>query len=335
VESALEKAQEVINDQYITIQDLQFQVTSVLEGIRILNDRVEEYDKRFDAVQESMQIFYSEVQAENNKRNNVVIQALDTMYEKIAGEVTAKTDSPISPAIPQFGSPRLDTRPQFANNGSGSPVNSNQFNAINLQLENQAKMIRNIHGQLSTLQNSIAAVQHQAANNIPPLVQSFCDDVSSHMAGYQRDQALAVERIRGLGNTITTMNGSMAKHVANSDNNFRETAMHMDSVKKRFAEHRKQLDNLITAWRETMLTTDELTVKFESLKEFLSVKVVPTIGKWSKVVPGLIEGNLGNVDVNQSSIGSTTNPTTTTGDKGGRNVSTQDGDGGANNPIEL
>jgi predicted nucleic acid-binding Zn-ribbon protein len=218
-------------------------------------------------------------------------------------------------------------------------VIANQFSAINLQLENQAKMIRNIHTQLSTLQNAIAAVQHQAANNIPPRVQTFCDEVSNHMAAYQREQGLAAERIRGLGNTLTTITGNVQKHVANSDNNFRETAMHMDSVKKRFAEHRKQLDNLITAWRETMLTTDELTVKFESLKEFLSVKVVPTIGKWSKVVPGLIEGNIGDAGgapiVQQSSIGSTANPTTMTRDTGSRNVSTRDGDGGANNPIEL
>jgi hypothetical protein len=66
--------------------------------------------------------------------------------------------------------------------------------------------------------------------------------------------------------------------------------MHMESVKKRFAEHRKQLDNLITAWRETMTTTDQLNTKYEYLKDFLSKKVIPTVSQIQNSLPSLTAG---------------------------------------------
>src|SRR5947207_6680157 len=99
-----------------------------MDGIRILNERIEEYDKRFDAIQQSTQKFFVEVQAETSRRDTVICQALDNMHEKIISEVAAKFDHPNSPntfASPKIMSPRTP-----------SALNPGAIVQINNQLDN-------------------------------------------------------------------------------------------------------------------------------------------------------------------------------------------------------
>jgi chromosome segregation ATPase len=339
---ALERAQEVVNDQYVTIHELQLQLASVLEGIRILNERVEEYDKRIDGVQESTQKFFAEVQAENGRRNNVVIQTLDSMYDKIASEPPPKLDSPMSPTVGQFGSPHLGQVQGFPQNNTAGPINPNQLHQINMQLEKHTKFSLDLNARVHNLQQAFTTFQQQLLNNpiIPLQVQNFCDDVSSHLNRYQLAQNDILERLRLIDLSSSTVSIRIQNHINNSDNNFRETAMHMDSVKKRFAEHRKQLDNLITACRETITTTDSLNVKYESLRKFMGSSVVPALEKLQKGLPGLAEGNTGDTDGILAVIQNDAGPVAirqiaNKSPVDRRAMQDAGGDGGANNPIEL
>ena len=332
----------MINDQYVTIHDVQLQLSSVLEGIRVLNERVEEYDHRLEGVQESTQKFFTEAQAENNRRSTVICQAFDTLHDKVISEISTKLEHPVSPASAPYNSPHLESPriPLPLTFPPNAGLNLNQLTThigqMNAQLENQAKLINDLHVRINNHQQQFAAAQ-RINSDLPSRVSQFCDEVSSHLQSYQRDQVLLSERFKNLEFTVGGISQTLAKHTQNTDNNFRETAMHMDSVKKRFAEHRKQLDNLITAWRETMTTTDQLNGKFESLKDFLSTKVVPTIAKIHQSLPNLMEGvQPPNRSTASPRNNTSSNPTTTTAQQPGssdRRASVSGG--GARDPIEL
>jgi hypothetical protein len=270
---------------------MQVRLDSVLEGIRILNGRIEEYDKRIEGVQQSTNQFLSEVQAENNRRQTIICQALDSLHDKVTSEVSTKIDtihtrSPTSVSgrySPNIESPRTTFQPFF-------PTNSTH-NAIQLppQFENQAKIIDGLVVRFNTLQEQFLNFQNLNAN-LPARVSQFCDEITQHLRTYQAEQGLIKEKLKTLDVNYTTLGLTLNKHTQNTDSNFRETAMHMESVKKRFAEHRKQLDNLITAWRETMTTTDQLNTKYEYLKDFLSKKVIPTVSQIQDSLPSLTAG---------------------------------------------
>jgi cell division septation protein DedD len=270
-----------LNEHYARIHDIQTEGAAVLEGIRILNARVEEYDKRIDALQEATDKFFSQVQAETTQRDTVISQALDALHEKFLTEVSAKLENPNSPnafASPQVMSPRLPFLP------TPSPANSGVLSQINAQLDNQAKLINDLHARVRTVHAEVLATQ-SANTGLQTRVAQFCDEVSTRLSVYQRDQATVGTKVQAAELATRTIHAPLARHVANTENNFKETAVFMDTVKRRFGEHRKQLDNLITASTETMASTDQLTGKFESLKEFISNRIVPTIAKMQQSLP--------------------------------------------------
>jgi len=314
-------------------------MNSILEGIRILNERIEEYDKRIEGVQESTKKFFTEVEAESNRRQNVIVQAFDSLHDKVVSEMNARveTQNPISPASvsgrftpPRMDSPRSTIQPTFGMQGN---VNVNQ---MQMQLDNQAKLINDIHVRYNTLQQQFASFQN-INSSLPARVSQFLDEVTNRLAIFQREQVMFNDQIKTMEFALNN-NFAMAltQHVQSTENNFHETALHMESVKKRFAEHRRMLDNLIVAWRETVTTTDQLNGKFESLKDFLSVKVIPSIKRVHTALPTLMEGI-------PPPTRSTVSPNTTTPDitvmqnptTDQRRKSDSAGGGGASDPIEL
>jgi cell division septum initiation protein DivIVA len=337
MESALEKAQEVMNDQYVIIHDLQLQVNAVLEGVRILNERVEEYDKRIENLQTSTDKFFTEVQAENGRQNTILCQTLDKMHDKLTSEMASKLGEkpPSSPVSAQFGSPRVDPpRTGFA---PPSPTNIN----IAGQLETQAKAIldlqahfQKIHPQLINQQRAMSQLAH-----LPASVQKFCDEVSARIRTYQADQNAFTTQVKALDVNLQGLGMSVNQHISDADHNFAETAIHMDTVKKRFAEHRKQLDNLITAWRDTLTTIEQLSSKYEFLKEFLSTKMVPTIVQVQKAFPELFVASADDTTNRNMNTEATTQnrllPAATDGDRNVLMSGRGNGGGGAFNPIEL
>ena len=282
-----------MNDQYVTIRDLQFQINTTLEGVRILNEHIEEYDKRLENLQTATDKFFTEVQEENKRRITVIVESFDNMNNKIT-EVSAKLEhitssssgsalAPLNLASTRPTSPKSPFPPTFAS------FNQNALSSINHQLEAQAKL----HNErLNSLANQVLNHQHLITRviNLPQQVQQYCDDVSSRLAAYQLDHGQLLQRIEQHDANLKNLHEAFATHLRNSDNNFKETAIHMQSVKLRFSEHRKQLDNLITAWRETMSITDNLSGKYESLKDFLGTRVFPTIARIQKSLPESVEG---------------------------------------------
>jgi ABC-type transporter Mla subunit MlaD len=344
IEAALEKAQEVINDQYVTMHELQLQVSSTLEGIRILNERVEEYDKRIEGVQGSTEQFFAEVQAENNRRNTIICQAFDSMQERISAEISTKLEAPLSPVSAPFtspnanvGSPHIGFPVALPNSASPNPGTS-AITTVITQVEAQGKLISDIHLQLGQLQTDLVSFNHHANVTLPNRVQQYCNDVSSRLHTYQRDQLSLSDQANrteaNLGNTTL----GLQRHTTNTENNFKETAMHMDAVKKRFAEHRRHLDNLITAWQETLTTIDQLNGKYDSLKEFLSAKIVPTFTKIHKALPEILEANNPSNGTAINKTAEVENPKTQASapqPDERRPPQEGDGGGGANDPIEL
>lgn len=336
----------MINDQYVTIQDIQLQVNSVIEGVRILNEHIEEYDKRLDGVQASTDKFFNEVQAENGKRNTIICQTLDTMYDKIATEISAKFDSPISPASASFGdSPRMGFQAAFPNNNI---INNNNvphvapvaLATVNQQLDNHAKLVNDLQIRVNQQQTQLMNYQHHANTVLPGRVQMFCDDVSSRLKVYQTDQSTLLEQIRQLEAALGNTQMALQKHVANSDNNFKETAIHMDSVKKRFAEHRKQLETLITAVKDIAPKTDQLIDKYEKVKDYLSIRILQRIVDIENAFPDVFGSNNNDTQgamtgvLNGSTERGSVAPTAPVLPPQEREMS-QDGGGGAHDPIEL
>jgi hypothetical protein len=345
MEAALEKAQEVINDQYVTMHELQLQVNSVLEGIRILNEHIEDYDKRIDGVQGSTERFFAEVQAENNRRNTIICQAFDSMHERIATEISTKLEAPMSPVSAPFtspnanvGSPHMGFPVAFPNRASPNP-GTPTITTVVTQVEAHAKLISDVHLQVSQLQADLLSFNHHANVTLPNRVQQYCNDVSGRLHVYQRDQHALSDQANRMEATLGITTVGLQRHVTNTDNNFKETAMHMDSVKKRFAEHRRHLDNLITAWQETLATIDQLNGKYDSLKEFLSVKIVPTFTKLHKALPEILEANNpsnGTTSMNKTAQVENTRPQISAPlPAEHRPTGEGDGGGGANDPIEL
>jgi hypothetical protein len=349
LEVALEKAQEVINDQYVTIQDIQLQVNSVIEGVRILNEHIEESDKRLDGVQASTEKFFNEVQVENGKRNTIICQALDTMHDKIASEISAKLDGSVSPGSGSYdNSPRMGFPAVFpSNNNSSNPLshmNPLAITNVNQQLDIQAKLVNDLQIRVNQQQAQIHNYQHHANNILPSRVQQFCDDVSSRLHVYQRDQSALLEQIRQIEAALSNAHTTLQKHVANSDNNFKETAIHMDSVKKRFAEHRKQLETLITAVKDISPKTDLLITKYNEVKEYLSIRILQRIVKIENAFPEVFSG--GNSNNNQMMVSETGTrngsvergsvaPVITASASPVEERMSQDGGGGVDDPIEL
>jgi hypothetical protein len=327
------------------MHELQLQVNSVLEGIRILNERVEEYDKRIDGVQGSTEQFFTEVQAENSRRNTIICQAFDSMHERIAAEISTKLEVPMSPVSAQFtspnanvGSPHMGFPVAFPNSASPNP-GTPAIATVVTQVEAQAKLISDVHLQVSQLQADLVSFNHHANVTLPNRVQQYCNDVSGRLHVYQRDQHALSDQVNRIEATLSVTTVGLQRHVTNTDNNFKETAMHMDSVKKRFAEHRRHLDNLITAWQETLATIDQLNSKYDSLKEFLSAKIVPTFTKLHKALPEILEANNpsnGMMAMNKAAEVENTR-TQASGPRPDEHRPPQEGDGGGgvNDPIEL
>ena len=317
-----------MNDQYVTMQDFRIQLDSVVEGIRVLNEHIEEYDKRLEGVQTSTQQIIAEVQAENNRKNDVICQALDTMHDKISNEVNAKLDTVALSSASALASPRLDSpRPILS---PLFPTNSSN-NAINSKIIEVKKAVNEIHGRLQPLTANYYALQAQMAGvlAVPAQMQNFVNDISARFQRQNNEQQRFADALR---NAEANLWENHQKHVKNSDNNFRETAIHMDSVKKRFAEHRRTLDDLITAWKDSTNKLDQLQMKFEALKDFTSTKLVPTIANLSR------RSSPTTIDPNQLRPAITAGHPQTNGTpprEGGGQTDGPGGPGVANNPIEV
>jgi chromosome segregation ATPase len=351
VESALEKAQEVMNDQYVTIHDLQLQVNTALEGIRILNEHIQEYDKRVDGLQTSTQTFFAEVQAENRKQHDVICRALDELHDKLAADIAAKTAIPKSPVPVNFPSQNLDS-PQMGGFSPTIPnlpsIGANPMAPIVQRLDGHSKSIQELNAHIATLHQRGVDQQRQIQTvmQIPSSVQRFCDDVSARLHTSQNEHTSLTERVNAIDLAMNSIKVTLTTHITNVNNNFGETATHMDSVKKRFGEHRNQLENLITGWRETLSAMDQLEGKYDALKKFLQNKIIPTIVKVQMSSPDLLKaGNSANDSLNQNNNGTSDDATqnrllttmaaaTATG-SGERRLPPAEGGGGAFNPIEL
>lgn len=348
MESALEKAQEVINDQYITIHDLQLQVNSALEGIRILNEHIQEYDKRLDGLQTSTQGFFDEVQVENGKQQDVICRALDELHDKLSADIAAKTNIPMSPASanlpsPHLNSPRMGDFPPTTPNPSN--INANSVAPISQQLEIHSKSIQELNTHIVTLRHRGMEQQRQIQTvmQIPASVQRFCDGVSTRLLLSQNEFTALTERVNAIDLTMNGIKVTLTTHISNVNNNFGETATHMDSVKRRFGEHKNQLENLITAWREMLSGMEQLEGKYDTLKNFLQNRVIPMLVKLQTSFPDLFEGgnlatNTRNQD-NRMNEGAAENRLVTTAAAatwtGERRAPPTVVGGGAFNPIEL
>ena len=324
-----------MNDHYVTLQDFRLQLDSVVEGIRVLNEHIEEYDKRLEGVQTSTQQIIGEVQAENNRRNKVICQALDTMHEKITSEVNSKLDIvPPSPASaltsPHLDSPRSGFPTSFPNNSSN--------NAINTQITDIKLAVNQLHSTLQAVQATQYGLQNQlgAALNVPVQMQNFVNEVHARLQLQIGQEQINAEGIRTTQTKFNTLWDSYQKHVQNSDNNFKETAIHMDSVKKRFAEHRRTLDDLITAWKDSMSKLVDLQAKFEALKDFTSTKLVPTIANLSQSRKSTPTSNDPNRPPRPAITGGNNTPDNGPLPEGaGGHDDATGGTGVADNPIEL
>ena len=344
----------MINDQYVTLQDFRLQLESVVEGIRVLNEHIEEYDKRLEGVQTSTQEIIDQVQAENHQQTKVICQALDIMHEKITNEVNSKLDIvPPSPASaltsPHVDSPRATFPAAFPNNNSS--------NAVTAQLNELKQSVTLLHGSIQTVAGSHTNLQNQlaAALAVPNQVQIFMNDVQARFQIDHAHEKLQSEALRATQSRLQTLWENYQKHVQNSDNNFKETAIHMDSVKKRFAEHRRTLDDLITAWKDSTTKLEALEGKFEALKDFTSKKLVPTIANLSrKSSPSGIEPSRPRASIMGSNNTQNNGPGPGGGGRGGGGgggggggddggggssgggqTNGDDGSGVADNPIEL
>lgn len=302
--------------------------------MRILNEHIEEYDKRLDGLQSSTDKFFNEVQAENENRNTIICQTLDAMHDKIISEIsTIKLDGSMSPAIGTFNdSPRMGVSSSFPSNDI-SHLNPNALAAVNQQLDIQAKLLNDIQVRLNLQHTQIASYTHHTNNIFPNRVQQFCDDVSGRLAAYQRDQVHLQTQIAMLDTVFKSTTAALQTHVANSDSNFKETAMHMDSVKKRFAEHRKQLETLITAVKAIAPKTEQLIVKYDQVKEYLSVRILQRILAIENAFPEVF-GTANQSTAIESRNGSAAPPTLPAQITDSRKELQEEG-GEADDPIEL
>ena len=290
---AVEKAQDVLNDQYTTLSDFQLQVNELLNGVRILNERVEDYDKRLEAIQSANGKFFEEVTAENLRQRNVICQAFDTMYEKISSDIAAKVDVPLTPtSSTNISSPRIDSRNglQLPNNALTMPnVASNQaasLQYIGSTLDAHLKMINETTRQLQQLQGMFSSV-----GQIPQQVQRYCDGVSQRLSEHQVNQQKFQQDLTAIGGRLIQVEQNLSQNARVTESRFADTAIHMSSVKKRFGEHRKQLDNLIMAWKETVQTLDDVRGSYQSVQEFLEKQFMPVLGVVRQQFPDLLESS--------------------------------------------
>jgi chromosome segregation ATPase len=345
IQSALEKAQEVMNDQYVITHGLQAQVNTLLEGVRILNEHIEEYDKRLDGVQTSTQTFFAEIQAELNRRNTVLSQMLDTMHDRITSQISAKADTHVSAPSnsPRAELSRTGITPTFQN--SISNVSPGTSAIITSQMESQAKSINDLRTRLGQLHTQVMAHNHtiNSVVSLPGHVQQFCDEISNRLLTIQREAVGLAEKVKTAELSVNNIGTGLQKQMKTTDSNFRETAVHMNTVKSRFGEHRRQLDNLIVAWRDAVMNIDQLNGKYEALKDFLSVQLVPTISKIHKAFPGLFENSGSDpktIRSQQTGDGTATQrqnqvAAPTTQSEGQRPSGGGEDGGGASNPIEV
>jgi chromosome segregation ATPase len=267
------------------------------------------------------------------------------MHDKLASEISAKVDAP---AAASHNSTRIDalrTAISTTFQSNASNINPGTTAIITSQMENQAKSISDLRTRLGQLHTQVMTHNHNISSvvSLPALVQKFCDEVSSRLVVNQREATALSEKVNALEHTVNNIGNGLQKQIKTSDSNFRETAVHMESVKTRFGEHRRQLDNLITAWRDAVVNIEQLNGKYEALKEFLSVQLVPTVAKINKAFPALFE-NSGNdpkaIRTQQTGDGAVTqkqNQVTapTTQGEGQRPSDGGGGGGGADNPIEI
>ena len=109
--------------------------------------------------------------------------------------------------------------------------------------------------------------------------------------------------------------------------------MHMDSVKKRFAEHRKQLETLITAVKAIAPKTEQLIVKYDQVKEYLSVRILQRILAIENAFPEVF-GTANQSTAIESRNGSAAPPTLPAQITDSRKELQEEG-GEADDPIEL
>jgi hypothetical protein len=118
----------------------------------------------------------------------------------------------------------------------------------------------------------------------------------------------------------------------------------MDSVKKRFAEHRKQLETLITAVKDISPKTDLLITKYNEVKEYLSIRILQRIVKIENAFPEVFSGaNSNNNQMMVSETGTRNGsvergsvaPVITASASPVEERMSQDGGGGVDDPIEL
>jgi len=285
----MEKAQEVINDQYVRLHDLRLQLDSVLEGIRVLNEHIKEYDVRLDGLQSGTQKFLAEVKAEDERRNAILNDAFEILHNKIMTDVNTKiVSSPKAPPSTSFPSPYPSLQQQQQLPPTRPPQQI---------LDIHAKSIQDAVASLNTVTGRIRDLESQVNPNLVP--KPYIDAMNARLAQAQME----IIGLRNDHNSLGTLFGQFRQSQAllnqNTENNFRETAMHMDSVKRRFGEHRQQLDTLITAYESSQDQMDNLIGQHTQLREMFQNRVVPMLTRIVKQFPEILEDNPVNAGQNQ------------------------------------
>jgi len=284
----MEKAQEIINDQYVRLHDLRQQVEAVLEGIRVLNEHIEEYDVRLDGLQSGTQRFLAEVKAEDERRNVILNDAFEILHNKIMTDVNTKIVSSPKPTVSaSFPSPHPSLQQQLL----PSTRTTQQI------LDIHAKSIQDTVASLNAANGRIRELENQVNPNLVP--KPFIDAMNARLTQAQLEIIGLRNDHNGLGNLFRQFRQSQGHLNQNTENNFRETAMHMDSVKRRFGEHRQQLDTLIKAYESSQDQMDNLIGQHTQLREMFQNRVVPMLTRIVKQFPEILEDDPVNARQNQ------------------------------------
>jgi ABC-type transporter Mla subunit MlaD len=222
----------------------------------------------------------------------------DQMYDRITSEITSKMEAPLTPgSVTNINSPRNNTQNGFqghANNpgAQGIPsnflVNNPHFQKIASLVDSHAKIINDTTRRVHGLQQTVNLAQ-QSITHLPQQIQMYGEDVNRRLADFQsKHQQLHADFTQVIPR-ITHLEGTLAQILQASDRRFTDVAVHMDTVKQRFAEHRKQLENLIRAWKETVSTMGELRGTNESFEVFLQKEILPILGVVRKKYPELVK----------------------------------------------
>ena len=284
----MEKAQEIINDQYVSLHDLRLQVESVLEGIRVLNEHIEEYDIRLDGLQSGTQKFLAEIKAQDERRNIILNEAFEILHTKIMTDVNTRMVSPPkTPSSVSFPPPYPSLQQQQL-----PPTRTTQQ-----ILDGHAKLIQENLASLNIVTGRVRELENQVNPNLVP--KPYIDAMNARLANVQMEIVGLRSEQNNLGASFRQLHQSQVQLNQNTENNFRETAIHMDTVKRRFGEHRQQLDTLIKAYESSQDQMDNLIGQHTQLREMFQNRVVPMLTRIVKQFPEILEDDPVNARQNQ------------------------------------